>query len=217
MPQSIGSIRMVLVACILIAPRLASQTIEGRVTNTANGEGVPGVGVQIFPADEGPADGFSTATDAQGRFRIEGVKTGAYRAQYSASGFSPLPAPGNLSPAFPVADGGQPVRLDVKLQPLARISELVLDATGKRVPNASIWFIQENRWCMPPECHPNHRQSNSNENGVFAVSDLPPGPWLVAATAPPSWEPPLPRGDERLEWALTFYPRVTDPQLAHRT
>jgi hypothetical protein len=77
MPQSVGSIRMVLVACILIAPRLASQTIEGRVTNAESSEGVSGVKVQIFPADEGPADGFSTATDAQGRFRIEAVRAGA--------------------------------------------------------------------------------------------------------------------------------------------
>jgi hypothetical protein len=61
---------------------------------------------------------------------------------------------------------------------------------------------------------PNHRQSNADQNAVLAVSDLSPGSWLVAATAPPSWEPPLPRGDEPLQWALTFYPGVTDPQLA---
>jgi len=102
----------------------------------------------------------------------------------------------------------------VKLQPLATLSGRVLDATGKRVRNAAIWLIREERWCMPPECHTDYRESKSDENGVFSISDLPPGPWLVAATAPPSWEPPPPRGDERPGWAQTFYPGVIDPQLA---
>ncbi|HEV2445863.1 MAG TPA: carboxypeptidase-like regulatory domain-containing protein, partial [Candidatus Sulfopaludibacter sp.] len=88
------------------------------------------------------------------------------------------------------------------------------DATGKPVANAAIWLIREERWCMPPECHPDHRQSKSGENGEFAVNDLTPGPWLVAATAPPSWGAPASRGDERLGWAQTFYPGVIDPRLA---
>jgi hypothetical protein len=205
---------MVLAACILMPLRLASQTIEGRVTNAVTGNGIPGVKVGIFPADGPPANGYSIATDAQGGFRIESVKGGAYRAIYSAAGFSPVPAPGDLPAAFPVGNGAEPVRLDVKLQPLATISGRVLDATGKHVPNASIWLIRQETWCMPPECHPDHRDSKSDENGVFTIRDLPPGPWLVAATAPPSWGPPQPRGDERLGWAQTFYPGVIDPQLA---
>lgn len=214
MSCSIRSLSIIFVVCILAVPSFASQIIEGRVVDAATGEAISGVKVQIFPADGPPANGFATATDAQGRFRIEGVKAGVYRAMYSAAGYSPMPDAGALPPPFPVVDGGESVRLEVKLQPMARISGRVLDATGKPVPNASIWLIRQNKWCMPPECNPDHRQSKTGENGEFAVHDLVPGPWLVAATAPATWDPPQSRGDERLGWAQTFFPGVTDPRLA---
>jgi hypothetical protein len=75
-------------------------------------------------------------------------------------------------------------------------------------------LIHQDKWCMLPECHPDHRQSKSDERGEFAVADLDPGPWLVAATAPSSLNPPTPQSDERLGWAQTFYPGVTVPGLA---
>jgi hypothetical protein len=204
---------LILGLSIPAAASFAAQTVEGRAINATNGQGVSGVKVQIFPADGG-AKGYSITTDVQGRFRIEDVKAGAYRATYSAPGFSPIPNPGELPPAFAVAEGIEPVRLEAKLEPRTRISGRVLDATGKPVPNAAIWLVHETRWCMPPECRPDHRQSNSDEKGEFTVIDLVAGPWLIAATAPPFWDPPISRGDERLGWAQTFYPGVIDPRLA---
>src|SRR4051812_25359688 len=205
MSHSIRTVCMVSAACILAAPRLASQTIEGHVTNAASGEGVPGVKVRIFPADGPPASSYSTATDAQGRFRIEGVKAGAYRAMYSAPGFSPVPTPGELPPPFPVADGGEPVRLEIKLQPMARISGRVLDATGRPVPNAAIWLIGQSKRCMPPDCSPDHRQSKTGDSGEFTVNDLLPGPWLVAAPAPARWDPPQLRARRATRLGSDFF------------
>lgn len=214
MSRLIRSLFIVFGVCILAVPSLASQIIEGHVVDAATGEAITGANVQIFPADGPRANGFSTATDAQGRFRIEGVNAGVYRARYSASGYSPVPDAGALPPPFRVLDGSESVRLEVKLQPMARISGRVLDAAEKPVPNASIWLIRENKWCMPPECNPDHRQSKTGENGEFAIHDLVPGPWLVAATAPATWDLPQSRGDERFGWAQTFFPGVIDPQLA---
>jgi carboxypeptidase family protein len=205
---------VLLVACALFPLSFATQTIEGRVLNAATAEGIPAVTVRIFPADSSPAAGYSTTTDSEGRFRIEGVAEGAYRAVYAASGFIPVPGPGEMPQPFPVAAAGDPIRLEVKMNPLAKISGRVLDASGKPVPDAGIWLIAEEKWCMPPECRPDHRQSKSGAKGEFGFTDLRPGPWLVAATAPPSWDPPPSRGDERLGWVQTFFPGVTDPRLA---
>lgn len=214
MSRFIRSLCIVSGLCILPAASIATQTIEGRAINTANGQGVSGVKVRILPAYGSPSKGYSTTTDSQGRFRIEDVRVGAYRAWYSAPDFSPVPNPGEQPPAFTVGEGVESVRLEAKLEPRARISGRVSDATGKPVPNAAIWLVQESRWCMPPECRPDHRQSNSDEKGEYSVSDLVPGPWLVAATAPPSWDAPEPRGDEQPGWTQTFYPGVIDPRLA---
>jgi hypothetical protein len=170
----------ILVACILVGPTFASQTIEGHAINAATGEGIPGVRVRIFPADSRPANGHSTATDAQGRFRIEGIKEGAYRAMYSAPGFSPVPNPGAAPPAFPVAGGSDPVRLEVKMQPMGKIFGRVLDASQKPVPNAGVWLLREDKWCIPPESHPDHPQSKSDEKGEFQRQRLP--PWPMAAS-----------------------------------
>src|SRR5262245_35993101 len=129
MPYAIS----IVAACIVAVPMFAAQIIEGRAINAVTGEGIPGVRVRIFPADGPPANGHSTATDAQGRFRVE-VKEGAYRAMYSAPGFSSVPNPGDLPPAFAVACAGDPIRLEVKMQPLGKISGRVLDASQRLVP-----------------------------------------------------------------------------------
>jgi hypothetical protein len=67
---------------------------------------------------------------------------------------------------------------------------------------------------MPPRCSPRSLVAKTNEKGEYAVADLVPGPWLLSATAPSSWNPPESSYDRRLGWAQTFYPGVTDPQLA---
>jgi len=205
---------MILAVWILAVAAPAAQTVEGHVVNAGTGSGVPGVRVRIFPADSTPANGYSVTTDPGGRFRIEGVEEGAYRAMYAAPGFKSVPDPGNRPPAFPVGRGGEPVRLEVTMEPMGKISGRVLDATGKPVPNAGIWLVGEDKWCMPPACHPDNRQSKSGEKGEFSFGDLVPGPWLLSATAPQSWSPPESPGTERLGWAQTFYPGVTDPELA---
>jgi uncharacterized GH25 family protein len=206
--------RAILVAWILAAAALAAQTVEGRVVNAATGAGIPGVRIVVFPIPGAPADGYSATTDAQGRFRIEGLEEGAYSARYAATGFHPIPEPGSRLPPFPVAGGAEPVRLEVKMQPLGKLSGRVLDATGKPVPNAGLWLVGEDRWCMPPTCSPRTIATKANDKGEYAIADLVPGPWLLSAAAPSSWGAPESRDDRRLGWAQTFYPGVTGPQAA---
>jgi protocatechuate 3,4-dioxygenase beta subunit len=204
--------RAILAGSILAAAVFAAQTVEGRVTNGATGTPIAGVRVRLFGMDADHP--YNTTTDAQGRFRIDGVKAGIYGAIYDAKGFLMIPFAGDRPRPFAVAAGGDPVRLEVSMQPLAQVSGRVLDGAGRPVPGASVWRLDENRWCVPPACSPSHGMIKTNEKGEYTFPQLIPGPHVLSATAPASWAPPDSRGDERLAWAQTLYPGVADPQLA---
>jgi hypothetical protein len=207
-------IRAAIVASILASAALAAQTVEGHVVNAVTGVGVPGVKVVVFAFPGPPADGHSATTDAEGRYRIEGLEDGTYAAIYSGAGFGPIPEPGSLPPPFSVVSGAGPVRLEVKMEPLGKLAGRVVDANGKPAPGASLWLVGEDRWCMPPRCSPRTAVAKANEKGEYAFADLDPGPWLLSATAPSALDPPDSPDDRRLGWAQTFYPGLTDPQNA---
>lgn len=192
-------LRTILAAWILTAFALVAQTVEGRVVNSVTGAGIPAVTVNLR---QGPKNAYSATTDSQGRFRIEDVKSGVYTANYRASGYWP-------PPPFQVTAGSESVSLEGKMQPAGKISGRVLDAAGKPVPNASVrWHWERGNAIVSST-------SKAGEKGEYSLNNLDlPGPWVLSATAPPSWPLPETRDDERLAWVQTFYPGVTDRQLA---
>lgn len=209
-------LRAIAAAWILAALPLAAQTVEGHVVNSATGGGIPGVAVNLVQTGKSV---YSATTDFQGRFRIAAVKDGVYTAQYRAPGFWPVPniLDGGSQPSFQVATGGEPAHIEAQMQPIPRISGRVLDAAGRPVPNATLWLLWESRGCNVPSCFPFSHQSKTGTKGEYIMGDPEvPGTWLLSATAPSSWNPPEPRDDQPLGWAQTFYPGVTDLQLAAR-
>ncbi len=131
-------LRAIIVAWVMAEPASAAQPVEGRVVNAATGTGIQKATVRIFPADDGPANGFSVTTDSQGRFRIESMEVGAYGVMYEAAGFRGVPERGGSPPLFQVGNGAEPVRLEVKMQQLGKLSGRVLDAAGEPVPSADV-------------------------------------------------------------------------------
>ncbi len=221
----IQMLRVILAMGMLAAAAFAEQTVEGHVVNSVTGAGIAGVGVRLFPAGvmAGPRL-YSGTTDAQGRFRIDGVKDGAYTVFYNARGFWNFPGIFDGSPAqppFQVTSGGDPVRLEVRLPPIGKISGRVLDGADKPVPNAGVVLRWESWACTLPVCVGFAPHATTNEKGEYSITDIEvPGAWLVSATAPASWPRPEYRpesGDDQPRgWAQTFYPGVTDAQLAAR-
>jgi hypothetical protein len=56
-----------------------------------------------------------------------------------------VPLPRNFWPVPNSATG--PVRLEVKMQPIGKLSGRVLDAAGKPVPNAGLWLVWRGSGC----------------------------------------------------------------------
>jgi hypothetical protein len=208
-------------AALIIAaqtvPQTPTQTVEGRVLNSVTGAGIPGAKVDLLQIQPGKI-AYSATTDALGNFRIEGVKDGAYTVNYDARGFWGVPGfLGGMPQPFQVASGGNPVHLEAKMPPIGKISGRVLDTAGKPVANAGVSLRWESWACSLPFCLGFAPQTKTDEKGEYSISNLNvPGAWLVSATAPSSLPQPESQDDQRLGWAQTYYPGVTDPQLAAR-
>ena len=211
--------RIVLAAVVIAASACMAQVVDGVVVNTLTGVGIAGARITIRPVDPESADRYEATTDANGRVRIEGVKDGVYTVWYRAPGF--LSEPGMTDPSrwprIRVSAATGAAHFSGKLQPLPKLFGRVLDGTGKPIPNASVWVLGEQSLCNESTCYPVLKQSKTDEKGEFHIADLiDMGPWLLAATAPQSWEPPEARDGQRMGWATTFYPDATTPELAAR-
>jgi len=222
--------RLILLA-ITVAVDVIAQTGDGHVVNSLNGADVPGASVNLVQAGE---VAYSATADSHGHFHIQAVKPGLYNAHYRAPGFWAVPnffldedferecghcflAERGGQP-FQVTSGGDPVSIEARMSPIGKISGRVLDNAGEPVPNASVRLHWGESWlCRLPSCIGISRQTMTNEKGEYSVTNLDvPGAWLFSAIAPSSWKSPESRDNRRLDRAQTFYPAVTDPQLAVR-
>ena len=203
---------------LLAAIALSAQSVEGRVVNELTGAPVAGAKIMLYPVLIGPlpAAPFRATTTDDGRFTIDNVPEGVYTPLYSAPGYFGIPGPTGPRPTFAVsASSNEPVHLDVKLQPTAKISGRVLDSNGKPVPLADVWLIWTDHYCKPPACFPYTTKIRAWTDGTYKANDLPlPGAWLLAASAPDTWPAPPARDDQPMAHAQTFYPNTTDPDLA---
>ena len=224
-------LRVVLMGVVLAVADGAAQSVEGHVVNAVTGVDIAGGSVNLVRRG---LVAYSATSDSQGRFRIEKVEAGTYTAQYTARGYFPVPnflvdedferecgvcfLKERGGRPFEVNGGIDPVRLEMKLPPLARVSGRVLDSTGEPVSGAAVQLHWGENWlCSMPSCSGISRQAKTNEKGEYSVGDLDvPGAWLVSAIAPGSWRLPETSEGQRLEWAQTFYAGVTDPLVAVR-
>jgi 5-hydroxyisourate hydrolase-like protein (transthyretin family) len=209
-------LRAILIASLLTGATSAAQKVEGHVVSAANGADISGVRVALF---RGHDPVYDAVTDSQGRFRIEDVQDGTYTADYRARGFRTVRSltDPNPRPPFVVTAGGEPVHLEVKLDPLHQVSGRVVDSAGKAVPQATVWLMGELAQCNLKPCYPVFKQTKTGDKGEYVIADVEEaGPWLVAASAPDKWEAPAADGDRKLGWAETFYPDAPDPARAAR-
>jgi hypothetical protein len=205
--------RKILAVLVLTAAALAAQTVEGHVVDSVTGIGISEVAVEIF---RDFAKVYAPTTDLQGRFRLEDVQEGAYTVFYKASNYQPAHSGGVQ---FRVVKGAAPVHLEAAMIQTGKVSGRALDGTGKPVPKAIIqldYAIDNGGF---------RQVLDANEKGEYS-GVVQPGAWTVAATAPLSLGPPEPPPQspadstavspdvQRLGWAQTFYPGVTNAELA---
>lgn len=205
MPRFLRLPTMCAGALLALLPSVAAaQTVEGTVVNSVTGDGVAGVQVDLI---QGGEKYYSATTDAHGHFLFDHVQDGAYTANYSSPDFFFLDPGRQRQQRFQVTAGGNPVELEARMTPLARISGRVVDGKGKPVPGAPVSVISPNAATTIP----------ADKDGKFDLHKfMLPGAYTLSVAPPAGLRPPDPEPDRVLNWTRTYYPGVTTLEAASK-
>ncbi len=201
--------------CVLMlgAAGAAAQTVEGSVLNSVTGSGIAGVTVDIVQKGNKV---YSTTTDTQGHFLVEGVKAGSYAVQYSSPDHWPSdpgypwpyqPGLGSY-PRFQMTAGGNPVKLVLRMLPLPTLTGRIVDGKGEPIPGAALDL----------DGPATGRAYKADAKGRFEAHQyLLPDAYRLWVTPPFELKPPDPEPDGRaLGWTQTFYPGVAQCDAASK-
>ena len=183
----------------MAASALLAQ-VEGSVVNSSTGAPLAGAAIRILKE----ADvAYRTVSGPRGDFRIEGMATGDYTAEFSHPGFRQ--PDGNAAPRRPfhVAAGGPSVRLEARMLPLARLSGRVLAGKDRPAPGADVQLLMAGTFAG--------ETTTAGDQGNFSIDDLDPGTYVLSARAPRDAPPPDTDDGRRLGWVRTYYPSTGDP------
>jgi hypothetical protein len=170
------------------------------VVDSVTGQPVSGARVTIEAAGK-PA--YNTTTDAQGRFRIEGVREGVYSANFSSQSYVPPGRDAAARRPFQVSKGSNAVILKAEMLPMGRVSGRVFDAARQPVSGAGVLL----------DGPQGGRTKTSDAMGGFSF-EATPGSYVLSARAPSGLKPP--QREERLGWVRTYFPGVADIRAAAR-
>jgi len=183
--------KLAALACLSLVPLFAqgtgsvsAGTIEGRITNSITGEGIPAVNMtlRMLSASIPPLPYTRTFTDDQGAYRFDGLKEGQYALMFTRSGFG-LPA---TSPdEVPVrVSSDSTARFDGTLAPWPALSGRVIDPEGRPVSGIHVKLSRDL-----------DDDAVTDDQGAFRFEKLKPDSYTLLATP----DPPL---------APTFFPSV---------
>ncbi len=159
---------------------LFAAEIDGRLIHAVTKKPIPRTNVQVIDADDSRRIADAT-TDAEGTFHFEGLPAGRFKLATQHPRFVAYSFNGVLDVK---ADSKLP-GLTLKLTPSSSIAGRVTDSDGDPIESAIVQvcrpahFFTEERW-LPSTA------GRTDDRGVFRISGLPPGPYLILAQKPDS-------------------------------
>jgi hypothetical protein len=208
----------------------APGVVAGRILNAKTGEPVRKANVRLYVSRvgtgavgvvPGPPVTFAATTDAEGKYRIEGVEPGEYRLTAERQGFVTQQYGARRSyqigTSIQVTSGLELKNLDIRLVPHAVIAGRVLDEEGEPLANAMIQVLQR-RYMQGKQQLAGGGGTQTNDMGEFRVAGLAPGRYWLSAM----WRSPMSYGGEarnkaaqpQEQYVTTYYPGATDAAAA---
>ena len=201
-------------------------SIEGRVVNTATGEGIRRAEVVMRGSGVAARGARSeqmtraASTDAEGKFKFDGVEAGNYFLMVQKQGFVPERRTGYAGRSIRVTPGQEVSGLEYKLQPHAVITGRVVDDEGEPVQGIAVNVLQrrfmngKRRWMQS-------NGGSTNDLGEFRIFNLPPGKVILSAMPgrrAMAFAGPLVAtqfgGANEQQYVQTYYPNAFDSEQA---
>ena len=203
-------------------------TVKGIVLNARTGEPLARAQVRLVRLDGGGAAPNATTTDASGRFNLNGVPPGQYRATAARNGFvrqasksGQTPPPLTLTPNQTV-DG-----LTLNLIPAGVITGHVVDEYGEPLANVQLQPFQYVSVSGERQFMPLGGAASTDDRGAYRIFGLNSGRYYISAaySETAGWMGGSGRGGRILvggpapaaadeSYPPVFYPGVADPAQA---
>ena len=175
----------------------SGSTVRGKALYT-DGQPIKGARVRVFSQQEATR-GFSVLTNDRGEFQVSGLAAGKYYVSLEGSG---VPAPSGIGMRIPlpmaaipsatdypeitpkhdavfIADGSNPLDIEVKIVRGGTMTGKVMNASGAPVPQAAVNLIAREGADGP---YMSRFSTQTDNNGNFRIENLPPGEYLVSAS-----------------------------------
>lgn len=200
---------MRLLAGVLVSSAVYAAAIQGTVVENQTGRPVARATVELRPISRTQGLTESTRTDSRGQFEFDGLAAGPYLVTATRRGFLHTEYGQKRwnSAGMPLTvQAEETAMITVRLMHYSAIAGTVVDENEVGLPDFSVAVY---RTGQPPELV---TAARSDEGGVFRVSGLDPGTYLVRSAAKQdedeAYLPTFSRETQRVEEArvITVYP-----------
>jgi len=195
---------------------ISGVTIQGKVLQEPAVQPIRKANVQLSARDGQSNGQYSDTTDAEGRFKIDDVKPGRYRATVEHPGF--VQSVSGKRPTFILVQSGQDTTDWVfYMLPAAVITGKVTDLDGDPMNNVGISALRVSS--TPPGMNSHDSGgASTNDLGEFRIPDLRAGRYTITANPQQGFRAPHAKEKdtvkESLIYTTTYYPGTLDKQQA---
>ena len=164
---------------------VSNCTVQGQIIQQPEGLPVRKASVRLSGVGEEQGDegDLVTVTDADGHFKIEDVKPGAYRISYDHSGFVDAEKRHHGSGMLLSLAAGQEIKdLIFHMLPAAVVTGKVTDIDGDPVPSVSVAALLPHFWQDKEPIASGW--GVTNDLGEYRISDLAPNRYTIVAKPP---------------------------------
>jgi protocatechuate 3,4-dioxygenase beta subunit len=215
----------VLLACLVSGPAPRAQqpalahptncSVQGQIIQQSGGLPIRKVAIELVSTgdDWRQETEYRGVTDAEGRFKLQGVKPGSYRIYFGTAGFVGAEKRHHGSGMLLVLEPGQEVKdLLFHMKPAATIVGKVRDEDGDPVSGADVmaipYGIVPHGSALQSPLH-STGQCSTDDLGQCRLANLEPGRYLVAAQMPY-----IGSSEDMEPYLTTYYPGRTEENLA---
>ena len=197
---------------------VAKSAVQGKVIQEPGEQPLKKANIQLMGQGQDGITNYSTATDADGYFKIEDVKPGRYRLLLERPGFVEADKRGGRKKSLVLEPGREIKDLMLRMNAAAVVTGKILDSDGDPMPNVGVTVSRYGSTSSRRSFQANG-YGNTNDLGEYRIGSLSPGRYLITAVAPSSLSQTSQSekkevSKEETVYTTTYYPGTADKSQA---